>query len=152
MSDRYLLDTNLFIYAIDPADTRKQTIAQKWIASAHASGEGVVSYQVVQEWFNIVVRKSAKPLSLTEATSVYRRLIEPLWGIQSSRELLDSAIDLHQNDRISWWDSLIVAAAIQGQCDRLISEDLQHGRKIRGVKILNPFLIVKQPREGKVEA
>ena len=139
MSGRFLLDTNLLIYAIDATDPGKQSVAQKWIATAHESGEGSVSYQVVQEWFNVVLRKAASPLSVDEAASIYHQLIEPLWRIQSSRELLDTALDLHRRDAISWWDSLIVSAAIQGGCDRVLSEDLQHGRKIRGVEIVNPF-------------
>ncbi len=94
MSGKFFLDTNLLVYAIDPAEPGKQAVAQKWIASAHQSGDGCVSYQVVQEWFNVVLRKAAVPLSAQQAASVYRTLIEPLWHIQSSRELVDTAIDL----------------------------------------------------------
>jgi len=139
MSDKFFLDTNLLVYAIDPSEPGKQAVAQKWIASAHQSGDGCLSYQVVQEWFNVVLRKAATPLSTEQAASIYRKLIEPLWHVQSSRELVDTAIDIHQHDSLSWWDSLIVSAAIQGGCGRLLSEDLQHGRKICGVKIVNPF-------------
>jgi predicted nucleic acid-binding protein len=99
-----------------------------------------LSYQVVQEWFNVVLRKAAVPLKPNEATSLYRALIEPLWRIQSSRELLDTALDLHREHSLSWWDSLIVSAAIQGGCSQLLSEDLQHGREVSGVRIHNPFL------------
>lgn len=94
---------------------------------------------MVQEWFNVVLRKAAVPLSPEQAASIYRTLIEPLWHVQSSRDLLETAIEIHQHDSLSWWDSLIVSAAILGGCERLLSEDLQHGRKIRGVKIMNPF-------------
>ena len=139
MSGRFFLDTNLLVYAIDPTEPGKQAVAQKWIARAHESGNGCLSYQVVQEWFNVVLRKAAVPLTAKQAVSIYRRLIEPLWHVQSSRELVDTALDLHQHDSLSWWDSLIVSAAIQGGCERLFSEDLQHGRKVRGVKIANPF-------------
>ena len=139
MSDKVFLDTNLLVYAIDPTEPGKQAVAQKWIARAHQAGDGCLSYQVVQEWFNVVLRKAAVPLSTEQAASIYRTLIEPLWHVQSSRELVDTAIDLYQHDSLSWWDSLIVSAAIRGGCDRLLSEDLQHGRKVRGVKIINPF-------------
>jgi predicted nucleic acid-binding protein len=139
MSDRFFLDTNLLVYAVDPSDPAKQDIALKWITSAHQTGHGLLSYQVVQEWFNVVLRKAAVPLNPTEATSLYRALIEPLWRVQSSRELLDTALDLHRDHSFSWWDSLIVSAAIQGGCGQLLSEDLQHGREISGVRIQNPF-------------
>jgi predicted nucleic acid-binding protein len=80
MSGKFLLDTNLLIYAIDAADPGKQAIAQKWVAAALASGDGLVSYQVVQEWFNVVLRKAAVPLSADQAASIYHQLIEPLLG------------------------------------------------------------------------
>jgi predicted nucleic acid-binding protein len=139
MSNRFFLDTNLLVYAIDPSDAGKQAVALKWLTAAHETGNGVLSYQVVQEWFNVVLRKAAVPLGSDEADSIYRKLIEPLWRIQSSRELLDTALDLHRGHSFSWWDSLIVSAAIQGGCNQLLTEDLQHGREIRGVWIHNPF-------------
>lgn len=139
MSGKFFLDTNLLIYAIDPTDVGKHRTAQKWIAAAHETGDGVVSYQVVQEWFNVVLRRAAVPLSADEAAMLYHQMIKPLWRIQSSRDLLDTAIDLYHRDSLSWWDSLIVSAAIQGDCQTIISEDLQHGRKLRGVRVLNPF-------------
>ena len=143
MSGRFFLDTNLLIYATDPGDPRKQAIALKWLAAAHETGNGLLSYQVVQEWFNVVLRKASIPLKPDDALSIYRRLIEPLWLIQSSRELLDTALDLHTAHSFSWRDSLIVSAAIQGGCEKLLSEDLQNGRQIHGVKIVNPFAAVR---------
>ncbi len=139
MSDRFFIDTNLLVYAIDGSDRRKQAVAQKWLAKAHESGDGTLSYQVVQEWFNVVMRKAAVSLSSDEARSIYRHLIEPLWHIQSSHELLHLALDVNRTDLLSWWDSLIVSAALQGRCKILLTEDLQHGRTIRGLKIMNPF-------------
>lgn len=139
MSGRFFLDTNLLVYAVDPTDPAKQEISVKWIVTAHESGSGVVSYQVIQEWFNVVLRKAAVPLTPIEAIRLYRTLLEPLWKVQSSRELVETALHLHERDQFSWWDSLIVSAAIHGGCDRLLSEDLQHGREIAGVRIQNPF-------------
>jgi predicted nucleic acid-binding protein len=78
-------------------------------------------------------------LSPNEATTIYRMLIESLWRVQSSRELIDTALDLHRENSFSWWDSLIVSAAVQGGCDQLLSEDLQDGREISGIRIRNPF-------------
>jgi predicted nucleic acid-binding protein len=139
MSDRFFLDTNLLVYAVDPSDPAKQAVALEWLTAAHRTGNGVLSYQVVQEWFNVILRKAATPLSPDEATSLYRTLIEPLWRIQSSRELLDTALNFHRENSFSWWDSLIVSAAVHGGCNQLLSEDLQDGREIAGVRIHNPF-------------
>jgi predicted nucleic acid-binding protein len=77
MSGRFFLDANLLLCAIDGTDPGKQAIAQKWVATAHQSGDGLVSYQVVQEWFTVVLRKAAVPLGADEAASIYRQLIEP---------------------------------------------------------------------------
>jgi predicted nucleic acid-binding protein len=139
MNDRFFLDTNVLVYAIDRSDEARHEISLKWLTAAHETGNGLLSYQVVQEWFNVVLRKAVAPLGVDQAASIYRKLIEPLWRIQSSRELLDAAIDLHREHSFSWWDSLIVSAAIQGGCNRILSEDLQDGREIRGVRIQNPF-------------
>jgi predicted nucleic acid-binding protein len=139
MNDRFFLDTNLLVYAVDSSDPAKQSIALEWVTTAHRTGQGILSYQVVQEWFNVVLRKAAIPLHPNEATSLYRVLIEPLWRIQSSRELLDTALDLHRRDSFSWWDALMVSAAIHGGCQRLLSEDLQDRGEISGVRIHNPF-------------
>ncbi|MDX2268292.1 MAG: PIN domain-containing protein [Bryobacter sp.] len=140
MKGKFFLDTNLLIYALDGNDPQKQFIAQNWLAKAHASGEGVLSYQVVQEWFNVVLKKAAVPLNAKEATVFYDSLIAPLWRIHSSKELLKIALDIYSKDKLSWWDSLIVGAALMADCKTLFSEDLQHGRFIYGLKIINPFL------------
>ena len=63
MSDRFFLDTNLLVYAIDPSDKRKHTVSLKWLGAAHETGNGILSYQVVEEWFNVVLRKAAAPLA-----------------------------------------------------------------------------------------
>ena len=139
MSGRFFLDTNLLVYAIDPSDPAKQNVSIKWLTSAHRTGAGILSYQVVQEWFSVVLRKAAVKLTPDEAIPIYRTLIEPLFRIQSSPELFDTALDLHRYDLLSWWDALIVSAAIHGGCDRLLSEDLQDGRRIAGIRIQNPF-------------
>jgi len=139
MSGKFFLDTNVLIYAIDSSDTRKHGIAVDLLAEAHSSGQGCLSYQVVQEWFNFVLRKAAVPLEPGHAAAIYRRIVEPLWRIHSSRELIDTAIDIHRRQRLSWWDSLIVSAAKQGECQRLLSEDLHDGHVIRGIRVENPF-------------
>jgi predicted nucleic acid-binding protein len=128
MNGKFFLDTNLLVYALDPTDPGKRAVAQKWMAAAHETGDGVLSHQVVRE-SNVVLSKASVPLSADEAASIYRRLIEPLWPVHSSRELLDTALDIHRRDFLSWWDALIVSAAIQGGCDRLLSEACSTGAR-----------------------
>jgi predicted nucleic acid-binding protein len=139
MTGRFFLDTNLLVSAVDPGDPARQAIALDWLTAAHRTGNGLLSYQVVQEWFHAVLRNAAVPLSPKEAIYIYRALLEPLLCIQSSRELLDTALDLHRAHSFSWPDSLIVSAAIHGGCDQLLSDDLRDGCEIAGVRIHNPF-------------
>ncbi len=139
MSDRFLLDSNVLIYAVDRADLRKHRIAASLIVQAGATGMGRVSFQVVHEWLNFLLRKAARPLTVSDAGILYESLVEPLIRIESSRSLLEAALSIHGIERLSWWDSLIVGAAIEGECATLFTEDLQHGQSIRGVRIENPF-------------
>jgi predicted nucleic acid-binding protein len=140
VGDRIFLDTNVLIYAVDSTDSRKHRIAAELLAAIRSDREGWVSYQVVQEWLNFVLRKAAGKLGVDASTDLYQQLVEPLGRVESSRDLTAMALSIHGRERLSWWDSLIVAAAVLGRCDSLLTEDLQHGQVIRGVRIENPFL------------
>jgi predicted nucleic acid-binding protein len=140
MSGRFFLDTNIAIYAVDSGDAGKQKTSLELLVRARANDAGWLSYQVVQEWFNVVLRRSSCRLTIIEAEAAYNKLLEPLNRVESSRDLITAALSLHSRERLSWWDSLIVAAAVLGRCDTLLTEDLQHGQVIRGVRIENPFL------------
>jgi len=139
MNRRFLLDSNVLIYAVDRADLRKHKIALSAVLEARFTGLGSVSFQVVHEWLNFLLRKSATPLTPADAGLLYESLVEPLVRVESSRSLLETALSIHAGEKLSWWDSLIVSAAIEGECARLLTEDLQHGQQIRGVRIENPF-------------
>jgi predicted nucleic acid-binding protein len=140
MSGRFFLDTNIAIYAVDSGDAGKQKTSLELLARARSNDAGWLSYQVVQEWFNVVLVRSSCRLTIIEAEAAYNKLLEPLNRVESSRDLITAALSLHSRERLSWWDSLIVAAAVLGRCDTLLTEDLQHGQVIRGVRIENPFL------------
>jgi predicted nucleic acid-binding protein len=140
MSGRFFLDTNIAIYAVDSEDLSKQKISIELLVRARSNDAGWLSYQVVQEWFNVVLRRSSCPLTIIEAEAAYNKLLEPLNRMESSRDLITVALSLHSKEELSWWDSLIVAAAVLGRCDTLLTEELQHGQVIRGVRIENPFL------------
>jgi predicted nucleic acid-binding protein len=135
----FFLDTNILIYAIDPEDSRKYRIAQDLVNHGHASSLAVISYQVVQEWFNFCLHRAKVKLSVEEASTIYRSVWAPLWKVQSSPELLELSLELRPRYNFSWYDSLIVAAALQSNCGTLHSEDLQHGQVIRNLTIKNPF-------------
>ncbi len=100
---------------------------------------GIISYQVVQEWMHFCLRRAKSPLTIPEATDIFQQVLRPLWRVQSSQALVNAALDLHSRYQFSWYDSLIVAAALQANCRTLYSEDLQHGLRIGDLTIQNPF-------------
>lgn len=139
MSDRFFLDTNVFVYAFDPSAPAKAKKAAHLVRRAADTGQGIVSYQVVQEFFNVAFRHFAQPMSVAEAEQYLITVFRPLLAVHSSPSLYVEALRIFRKHRLSWYDSLIVAAALEGQCETLYSEDLQHGREIEGMKIENPF-------------
>lgn len=139
MSGRFFLDTNIFVYAFDVNAPAKAKKAVYLVRRAADTGEGIVSYQVVQEFFNVAFRRFAQPMSVAEAEQYLITVFRPLLAVHSSPSLYVEALRITGKHKLSWYDSLIVAAALEGQCETLYSEDLQHGREIEGLRIEDPF-------------
>jgi len=139
MSGRFFLDTNLFIYTFDAKAPAKARKAARLIRRAADTGEGIISYQVVQEFFNVALRRFPHPLSFAEAEQYLITVLRPLLAVHSSPAVYFEGLRIGEKYRLSWYDSLIVAAALEGKCNRLYSEDLQHGQDIEGLRIENPF-------------
>ena len=110
------------------------------IRTALKTQKGIVSYQVVQEFFNVALQRFAKPLKADEAEQYFSTVFRPLLGIHSSPALYLEAMHLQGRYRLPWYDSLIVAAAIQAECELVMTEDLQHGQRFGDLRIENPFL------------
>ncbi|HTA23348.1 MAG TPA: PIN domain-containing protein [Terriglobales bacterium] len=140
MSGRFFLDTNIFAYTFDANAPAKAKKAAQLVRHAAATGQGIVSYQVVQEFFNVALRRFQEPMSVAEAEQYLITVFRPLLAVHSSPALYVEALRITGKHRIRWYDSLIVAAALESQCETLYTEDLQHGWKIEGLKIENPFL------------
>ncbi len=140
MSDRFFLDTNVFAYLFDPSSPAKRSRAEQLILKALSSHKGVVSYQVVQEFFSVALRKFAQPFNRSEAEQFLSTVFRPLLSIHSSNALYNSALRIRFESKLSWYDSLIVASAIEAECRFLYSEDLQHGQRFENLEIANPFL------------
>jgi len=139
MSDRFFLDTNIFVYTFDAKSPAKARKAAELIRRAADTGAGIISYQVVQEFFSVAFRRFAQPISVAEAEQYLITVLRPLLAVHSSPAIYFEALRIAEKHRISWYDALIVAAAVEGQCEKLYSEDFQHGRKMEGVRIENPF-------------
>jgi predicted nucleic acid-binding protein len=139
MKGRFFLDTNVFVYEFDARAPAKAAQASKLIRTALRTKRGVVSYQVIQEFFNVAFKSFAKPLPVDDAESYLRTIFTPLLAVHSSPRLYVEAIRIKDSHRLSWYDSLIVSAALQADCEILYSEDFQDGRKLEGLTIQNPF-------------
>lgn len=140
MSDRFFLDTNIFIYSFDQSAAVKARRAAELIRKALTTQKGVISYQVVQEFFNVALKRFVQPMQAADAEQYLNTVFRPLLGVHSSQGLYTEALRLQGLSRLSWYDSLIVAGAIQARCDLLYTEDLQHGQRFGSLQIRNPFL------------
>lgn len=134
------LDTNILLYHLDDSDKRKHKRARALIESALAEGSACISFQVVQECLNAGLRKAAIPLTVSDARRYLEAVLVPLWRVMPSPELYQRGLDIQERYGFSFYDALIVAAALQTGSRRLYSEDLQHGQKIGRLTIHNPFV------------
>ena len=133
---RRFIDTNLLIYSDDSAYPDKQETATSLLATLRSSGTGVLSIQVLQEYFSIATRKLGVDVPVAQRRMT---LFAGFDVVIPSVELLNAAVDLHRLRSLSWWDALVVQSAISAGCSVLLSEDMQHGEVISGVRIENPF-------------
>lgn len=140
MNGRDFLDTNILIYQLDRAEPRKSDIAHELIRNGLANRSACISFQVVHECLNTVLRKAEIPLGAADADRYLRDVLSPLCTIFASIPLYQRAIELQSRYRYGFYDSLIIAAAQAGECRRLITEDMQHGQKLDELTIHNPFL------------
>jgi len=136
--DRVFVDTNILVYAYDSSAGIKNREARKILADLWASGLGVLSTQVLQEFFVTVTRKLPKFMDPGIARNVVRDLLN--WEVVTvDGDTILDAIDLYRSQGWSFWDSLIIAAAGKGGCALLLSEDLSSGQRVGKVTIRNPF-------------
>ena len=133
---RSFLDTNVLIYADAGDEPAKQAIARDLIGEHLRSGTGVISTQVMQEYVSVALRKLKLPVELVRSRIALYQRIE---CVASSVTAVNGALDLHVLHRISFWDALIVHAARDSGCVQLLTEDMQAGSTIAGVRVVNPF-------------
>lgn len=136
--DKIFIDTNIMIYAYDVSAVEKHQIASHILSDLWNSGLGVLSTQVLQEFFVNIVQKIQKPIDQKLAKEIVRDFLRWQVVVNNGDSILD-AIDICDKYRYSFWDSMIIEAAIKGGAVFLMSEDLQHGQVISGVTIRNPF-------------
>lgn len=140
MSAKYFLDSNILIYGDDLDAGKKNEKALKVIEESVASGNGVISTQVLQEYF---VNATKKLGVLPEMAQRKVTLFSAMNVVRIAVEDIHAAIDLNRLHQLALWDAMIIRCAAVAGCDRVLTEDLQHGQVIAGVKIENPFLTFK---------
>jgi predicted nucleic acid-binding protein len=139
MTGKVFFDTNVLVYAFDPSDPRKQTIARNLIRNYGSAGNLYLSTQVLQEFYMVTTRVKRQLLTKELASEVVSDLAEyPVVTLDS--QLIKQAMQRHQGKAFSFWDSLVVEAALSSGCSTLYSEDMQDGLMINNVlQISNPF-------------
>jgi predicted nucleic acid-binding protein len=140
MSDRFFLDTNIFVYSFDQSAPGKARKAAQLIHQALTTRKGIISYQVVQEFYNVALRRFSRPMTRADAEQYLATVFRPLLGVHSSPALYGEALQLQAQGGLSWYDSLIVSSALQAGCDFLFTEDLQHGQGFGSLRVANPFV------------
>lgn len=137
MSVEGFLDTNVFVYMLDDTDEVKRRRAGQLVRHSIETGNGCVSFQVVQETLNVATKKLG--FSAGDAGTLLASVLEPLWTVYPSADLYARGLALRDRYGFSFYDAMIVAGAIQSGCIRLYSEDFQHGQRIESLTIENPF-------------
>jgi predicted nucleic acid-binding protein len=133
------VDTSVLVHAYDRSETRKQPIAQAQLEVLWRHRTGALSTQVLQELYVVATRKLAAPMHRTTARKIVGLYAE--WPVvQVDVPLILAASELEERHTLSFWDALIVEAARRSGATRLLTEDLQSGRRIGGVRIENPFV------------
>jgi predicted nucleic acid-binding protein len=135
---RTFFDTNILVYAFDRDSPDRSRRAHELMREHVTSGGLLLSTQVLQEFYVTVTRKLARPLPEETALAALQRLAS-LPTVQVDSRLVLEAASRSRVLQLSFWDALIIQAAIEGGASHLLSEDLQHGRRIDGLTIQNPF-------------
>ena len=137
MSDKTFVDTNVLIYAHDVDAKAKHEIAKNVLRGLWSERGGVVSMQVLQEFYVNVTRKIASPIPKDAARLVVNTY--SIWCVETTPAEISAAFRIEDESRIGFWDALIVASAVKSGAIRILSEDMNAQQKISGVRIENPF-------------
>jgi predicted nucleic acid-binding protein len=136
--DKIFVDTNVLVYGHDVDAGQKHQIAQGLLVELWNNRTGVLSVQVLQEFYVTVTRKLVHPLSAKEGRNIIRNYLSWHIEINDSLSVLDAS-RIEENFKISFWDALIVAAASKANVSKILTEDLKPGQVIEGILIENPF-------------
>ena len=134
----YFLDTNILVYAYDRSAGPKHRLAAQLMEACWENENGLLSIQVLQEFYVTVTRKIAAPLDAQTARQIVADLAQWRLHTPKASDLLQ-AIDLQQNHQLAFWDAQVIQSASCLGCTQLLSEDLNHGQRYGDVQVVNPF-------------
>jgi len=137
MSGKTFIDTNVLIYAHDIDANRKHEVAKALLQEFWSERTGVLSMQVLQEFYVNVTRKIPSPLTKDSARSVVSSY--SMWCMETTPTEISAAFRIEDESRIGFWDALIVSSALKSGATRILSEDLNAGQRIAGILVENPF-------------
>lgn len=139
MSGNAVLDTDVLVYAFDRDEPVKQEAALSLIEGLGMAGRLVLSAQVLQEFYVVTTRKLSRPLDCADAQAAVEFFVQyPVVRVDESQVL--AAIRRDREERVSFWDALIIESALSKGCNELLTEDLQHGRQYGNLQVRNPFI------------
>ncbi|HWO93334.1 MAG TPA: PIN domain-containing protein [Dehalococcoidia bacterium] len=134
------IDSNVLLYLFSEQEVEKRDIALALVGEALRGGTAAISFQVVQEVLNGITRLADPPASQQDARTFLAETLVPLWRVNPSAQLYERALEMRDRYRYSFYDSLIIAAALEAGSTRILSEDFQHGQRIEGLTFNNPFV------------
>ncbi|MBC8417980.1 MAG: PIN domain-containing protein [Desulfobacterales bacterium] len=138
MKDRTFFDTNILVYGFDNSNQEKYEVASGFIIQAYQKGVGVLSTQVLKEFYVTVTQKIPQKMDMDDAEQAIRDF--SMWTVvETNVDLILKAIDIQRRHSLSFWDAMVVAAAKVSTCTNLLTEDLSHDTFVDDVHILNPF-------------
>ncbi len=134
---KMFLDTNILVYSLDSSNPRKKAISREYLRKCTKENCGVISTQILQEFFIVSTKKmGVEPLTAKSLVHSFQNFET----VMVSPELIENAVDCHILNRISFWDALVIVAAESSKCDVVLTEDMNNGQIIRGVRIKNPYI------------
>lgn len=133
------IDTNVFVYLFDDKSIAKQEIAQRIVLDSIVNGTGCISFQVIQETLKTITEKIRPPASAHDAEIFLSNYISVLLRVMPDETLYLKCLQIKSRFGFSFYDSLIIAAALRHGCTRLLSKDMQDSQRVETLTIVNPF-------------
>ncbi|MDZ4725651.1 MAG: PIN domain-containing protein [Leptospira sp.] len=139
MKGKVFIDTYILIYIFSRTDLEKKEISSNIIKASFKSDKFYISYQVIQEFSNVMLTKGKPPIKKDDISSFIAKILEPMCSFYPYIDFYKNALKLREKNKLSYYNSLISLAVLELDCDFLLSEDFQDGVKINKLKVLNLF-------------